>query len=146
MTQNSTDADQPIAWRAIVEDEPVRSSDGEAVGTVYDVVGSKEDDIFHGIVVHLGRLGHRVLVMADDVTLITAIHVDVSLTSAQAGCVAETRGRAHLPSRRDGAVSKARWLDERQGPLTRRIRASRSRSPSARRRPRRRAAGLSASP
>ena len=83
MTQNTTDADQPIAWRAIVEDEPVRSSDGEAVGSVYDVVGSKEDDIFHGIVVHLGRLGHRVLVLADDVTLITGKHVDVSLTSAQ---------------------------------------------------------------
>jgi uncharacterized protein YrrD len=83
VTQNAPDADQPIAWRAIVQDEPVRSSDGEDVGTVYDVVGSKEDDIFHGIVVHLGRLGHRVLVLADDVSLITESHVDVSPTSAQ---------------------------------------------------------------
>ena len=83
MTQNTPDAEQPIAWRAIVEDEPVRSGDGEDVGTVYDVVGSKEDDIFHGVVVHLGRLGRRVLVLADDVSLITGSHVDVSLTSAQ---------------------------------------------------------------
>jgi hypothetical protein len=83
VAQNDPDIDQPIAWRAITEDVPVRSSDGDDVGTVYDVLGSKEDDIFHGIVVHLGRLGHRVLVLADDVTLITGSHVEVSQSSAQ---------------------------------------------------------------
>jgi hypothetical protein len=80
---DATDPERPIAWRAIVEDEPVRSSDGEDVGTVYDVLGSKEDDIFHGVVVHLGRLGRRVLVLADDVGLIAASHVEVALTSAE---------------------------------------------------------------
>jgi hypothetical protein len=83
VADNTPDTDQPIAWRAIAEDEPVRSSDGEDVGTVYDVLGSKEDDIFHGIVVHLGRLGHRVLVLADDVTGITSSHVDVNRTTVQ---------------------------------------------------------------
>jgi hypothetical protein len=83
VAEHTTDPEQPIAWRAIVEDEAVRSSEGEAVGTVYDVLGSKEDDIFHGIVVHLGRLGHRVLVLADDVQLITASHVDAALSSAE---------------------------------------------------------------
>jgi hypothetical protein len=83
VAQNATDPEQPVAWRAIVEDEQVRSSDGKEVGTVYDVLGSKEDDIFHGIVVHLGRLGHRVLVLADDVRLITGSHVDVALTSTE---------------------------------------------------------------
>lgn len=83
MTQNPSDSDTPIAWRAIVEDEHVRSSDGEDVGTVYDVLGSKEDDIFHGIVVHLGRLGHKVLVLADDVGSMTSAWIDVALTSAQ---------------------------------------------------------------
>jgi hypothetical protein len=83
VTQNAADADEPIAWRAILEDTPVRSSDGQEVGTVYDVLGSKEDDIFHGILVHLGRLGHRVLVLADDVSLITRGHVDVARTSAE---------------------------------------------------------------
>lgn len=83
MPQDTSEADEPIAWRAISEDTPVRSSDGEDVGTVYDVLGSKEDDIFHGIVVHLGRLGHRVLVLADDVSRITSGHVDVARTSAE---------------------------------------------------------------
>jgi hypothetical protein len=83
VTQNTPDAEQPIAWRAIVEDEQVRSSEGDDVGTVHDVLGSKEDDIFHGIVIHLGRRGQRVLVLANDVTLITPSHVDVSLTSTE---------------------------------------------------------------
>jgi hypothetical protein len=83
VAQGSTDTDEPIAWRAIVQDEPARSSDGETVGTVYDVLGSKDDDIFHGVVIHLGRLGHRVFVDADDVSLITLSHVEVSLTSAE---------------------------------------------------------------
>ena len=83
MAENGSEADEPIAWRAITEDTPVRSSDAEDVGTVYDVLGSKEDDIFHGIVVHLGRLGHRVLVLADDVSLITRLRVDVALSSAE---------------------------------------------------------------
>ena len=89
MAQNPPDADEPIAWMAIIEDTPVRASDGEDVGTVYDVLGSKEDDIFHGIVVHLGRLGRRVLVLADDVTLISRSRVDVALSSAQLHAVAE---------------------------------------------------------
>jgi len=56
VAQSSTDTDAPIAWRAIVEDGPARSWDGETVGTVYDVLGSN-DDIFHGVVIHLSRLG-----------------------------------------------------------------------------------------
>src|SRR5438034_931800 len=55
----------------------------DALPIFYDVLGSKEDDIFHGIVVHLGRLGHRVLVLADDVSLITRSRVDVALSSAE---------------------------------------------------------------
>jgi hypothetical protein len=75
------DPEQPIAWRAVPQDTPVRSSDGETVGTLFDLLGSDAEDIFHGIVVHLGRLGHPVFVPADQVVLMTISHVDVSLTS-----------------------------------------------------------------
>jgi len=34
----NSDADQPIAWRAVPEDTAVRS-DGQQVGRVYDVMG-----------------------------------------------------------------------------------------------------------
>jgi hypothetical protein len=77
-TENSED---PIAWRGVVQDTPVRTSDGVTVGTLTDMLGSDQEDIFHGIVVHLGRLGHHVFVSADQVALMTRSHVDVSLSS-----------------------------------------------------------------
>ena len=83
MAQNPPDPDQPIAWRAIAPETPVRSSDGHDVGTVYDVLGSNEEDIFHGIVVQLGGSGPRVLVGVDDVDLMTASRVEVGFTDAQ---------------------------------------------------------------
>ncbi len=78
--QANTDTDQPIAWRAVPQDTAVRS-DGQQVGTLYDLLGSDEEDIFHGIVVQLRSGSRRVFVPADDVILITASHVDVSLSA-----------------------------------------------------------------
>jgi hypothetical protein len=83
MADQSDTRDDPIAWRGVAQDTAVRSSDGEAVGTLSDLLGSDREDIFHGIVVHLGRLGHRVFVSADQVRLMTRSHIDVSLTSAE---------------------------------------------------------------
>jgi hypothetical protein len=83
MSDPSIDPEQSIAWRAVPQDTPVRSADGEAVGTLFDLLGSDREDIFHGIVVHLGRLGHRVFVPADQVTRLTPSHVDVALNSDQ---------------------------------------------------------------
>ena len=83
MTQPSNDAETPISWRGIAQNTPVVTSDGQTVGTVTDVLGSKDEDIFHGVIVHLGMLGHRVLVPADDVTLMTATHLEVAETSAE---------------------------------------------------------------
>lgn len=75
------DPEDEIAWRAVPEDTPVCSAEGSEVGTLHDLLGSNEEDIFHGIVVHLGRFGHNVFVPADSVTRLTRSHVDVSLTS-----------------------------------------------------------------
>jgi hypothetical protein len=83
MADQHTDEDQPIAWMAVPEDTPVRSSDSEIVGTLSDMLGSRQEDIFHGIVVHLGRLGHHVFVSADQVSLLTRSVVGVALTSTE---------------------------------------------------------------
>jgi hypothetical protein len=83
MADQPPDKDQPIAWMAVPEDTPVRSADGEMVGTLSDMLGSRQEDIFHGIVVHLGRLGHHVFVPADQVSLLTRSVVGVALTSAE---------------------------------------------------------------
>jgi len=83
MVDEASDPDQPIAWMAVPEDTPVRSSDGEIVGTLSDMLGSRQVDVWHGIVVHLGRLGHHVFVPADQVTLLTRSVVGVVLTSTE---------------------------------------------------------------
>lgn len=83
MTEHDVESDQPVAWRAVPEDTPVRSSDGQTVGTLYDLLGSHEEDIFHGMVVQLAGERRRVFVGADDVDLLTAGHVDVELTAKE---------------------------------------------------------------
>jgi len=83
-----SDADQPIAWRVVPEDTAVRS-EGQQVGTLYDLLGSDEEDIFHGIVVQLRSGSRRVFVPADDVTVMTASHVDVSLSADEMNALPE---------------------------------------------------------
>ncbi len=86
LNQSSPD-DQPIAWRAVPEDVPVRS-EGQDVGTLFDLLGSKEEDIFHGIVVKLPS-GKQVFVGADDVALLTATHVDVDMNPDELSALPE---------------------------------------------------------
>jgi hypothetical protein len=81
-------ADEPVAWRAVPEDVEVRS-DGQPVGTLYDLLGSHEEDIFHGIVVKLRSGSRKVFVPADDVVLLTTSHVDVSLSAGEIGALPE---------------------------------------------------------
>jgi len=75
--------DQPIAWLAVREETPVRSADGETVGHLAELLASEEEDIFHGIVVHLDSNGNEVFVPADDVILMTPSYLEVSYTSDQ---------------------------------------------------------------
>ncbi|MGD0861637.1 MAG: hypothetical protein ABSA21_02615 [Candidatus Limnocylindrales bacterium] len=86
--QPNNDPDQPVAWRAVPENTPVRA-DGQQVGTLYDLLGSHEEDIFHGIVVQLRSGSRRVFVPADDVDLLTASHVDVSLSAGELAALPE---------------------------------------------------------
>jgi hypothetical protein len=84
------DPEQPIAWRGVLSDTPVRSSDGEQVGTLSDLLGSDQEDIFHGIVVRIGgALGHDVFIPADDITLMTPSHLDVAYTTDQLNALPE---------------------------------------------------------
>ncbi len=75
--------DQPIAWLAVQNETPVRSADGQTVGSLADLLGSEREDIFHGIIVHLDANGRQVFVPADDVTLMTPSYLDVAFTADQ---------------------------------------------------------------
>jgi len=87
--ERAQDPEQPIAWRGVGQNTPVRSSEGDQVGHIVDLLGSDQEDIFHGIVVRLGRLGHDVFIPADDVTLMTPSHIDVAYTDAQVHALPE---------------------------------------------------------
>jgi hypothetical protein len=61
----------PIAWRAIAKDMPVYAVGGELVGQVDELLGSDEEDVFHGIVLRPHLEGtRRVAVSSDDITAI----------------------------------------------------------------------------
>jgi hypothetical protein len=73
------DEEREIAWLALLEKAPVLGESGEEIGRVEAVLGDKEDDIFHGIVVKLTRGGHKVEVEADRIPKITTRRVYTDL-------------------------------------------------------------------
>jgi hypothetical protein len=72
----------PIAWRAVTYGTPVFSADGQAAGTVLEVLGSDAEDIFHGVRVGLSQSHRQVVVPAADVTGLTDARVDTGLSLA----------------------------------------------------------------
>lgn len=67
----------------------VYASDGSAVGSVDEVAGDENADIFDGLAVAASALGKPRYVPAESVTTITEGRVDVSLTSAEFGEASE---------------------------------------------------------
>jgi hypothetical protein len=76
---NELDEEREVAWLAMPEKAPVLGESGEEIGRVEELLGDKEDDIFHGIVVKLTRGGHKVEVEADRISKITARRVYTDL-------------------------------------------------------------------
>ena len=59
------DEPQPIAWTAIPRDTPVLAEDGQHVGKVIEVLGSREEDVFHGLVIEVA--GAQRVLLADGI-------------------------------------------------------------------------------
>ena len=70
-----------VAWLAMPEKAPVMGESGEEIGRMEEVLGDKEDDIFHGIVLKLARGGHKVEVRADRIPKITTRRVYTDLAT-----------------------------------------------------------------
>jgi sporulation protein YlmC with PRC-barrel domain len=79
----STAGEPQVSWKAIERNAVVRSSDGREVGTVAEVAGDAEADIFNGLVVSLGVLGANRYVPAERVTGIWPHRVEVAATARQ---------------------------------------------------------------
>lgn len=82
-----TDNDE-IAWRAVTYGTPVLSSDGNKVGTVHEMLGSDEEDIFHGI--RLAGDKHRdVMIPSSDIASMNRSAVTTSLSAAEVASLPE---------------------------------------------------------
>jgi hypothetical protein len=72
-----------IAWRAIAEDTPVFSSEGEEAGRVTRVVGDTEADIWDGLAISVQTLGADRLLPAERVRGIWSDRIEVALSRDQ---------------------------------------------------------------
>jgi hypothetical protein len=79
MAENEPDEEREVAWLAMPEKAPVMGKSGEEIGRMEELLGDKEDDIFHGIVLKLARGGHKVEVRADRIPKITTRRVYTDL-------------------------------------------------------------------
>jgi len=70
---------EPVGWRGLVYGTPVLAADGSRVGTVREVLGSDEEDIFHGLRVGLAGARRDVMVEADDIDLLSDAGVRTTL-------------------------------------------------------------------
>ncbi len=79
----------PVAWLVVDHGWEVVSSDGEKVGTVDDVLGDENADIFDGLAVASGLLKKPKYVPAERVGEIVDGQVTLELTKAEFDALAE---------------------------------------------------------
>ena len=76
-----TDND-PIAWRAVTYGTPILTTDGTRLGTVHEMLGSDEEDIFHGV--RFAADKHQdVMIPASEISSMTSSAVMTSMTAAE---------------------------------------------------------------
>jgi uncharacterized protein YrrD len=94
-----------IAYRVLEKGVPVVSSDGQTVGTVHHVVAAPEQDIFHGLVISVGKLDHR-FVAADEIDSLHELGVDLRIDAEAAARLPTPSGAA--PEYREDPT-ETRW-------------------------------------
>lgn len=83
------DDETPVAWTALRRQTPVVGADGSEIGTLEEVLGDQDDDIFHGLVVKRG--GDRVELPAAHVKKMTERHIVTDLDSVGADSLSAYR-------------------------------------------------------
>jgi len=81
------DDETPIAWTALPQGIQVVGFDGADIGKVEEVLGDRDEDIFHGLLLRRAGDGERVELPAANVKKMTARHVVTDLDGAQAGAL-----------------------------------------------------------
>lgn len=75
---------KPISYMALQKGTPVLATDGNELGTVWDVIADDQKDIFSGLQLSSGLLSGKRFVPADLVRSITDEAVELSITVDEA--------------------------------------------------------------
>jgi len=78
------DTTDPVSWLQIAQGWNVVASDGVIIGTVEQVEGDKQDDIFDGLAVQSAKPGQLLYVPGEQVGLIYPGQVTLKVASAEA--------------------------------------------------------------
>lgn len=97
----------PIAYQVLERDVPVYAVGGEQVGTVDHVVAAPDQDIFHGIVIRVGK--DRRFVPADQVASLHEHGVDLSIDDTQAAALPEPHGGAPVFHDNEPGAKPSGW-------------------------------------
>jgi hypothetical protein len=73
----------PVAWNMIEPGWKVFDAEGEAIGTVHEITGDENVDIFDGLAIKQGVLGKDQYVPSEHVAQILEGEVHLSLTQPQ---------------------------------------------------------------
>jgi len=88
----TSNAGEPqVAWIAIDEGAVVLAANGSEIGTVKEVAGDEEHDIFDGLVISHSRFGAHRYVASERVTGIWPDKVATNLSDEEAGQLPEYR-------------------------------------------------------
>jgi sporulation protein YlmC with PRC-barrel domain len=73
-----------VSWKALETGARVFAAEGEEIGTVKEIAGDSDADIFSGLVISLSRLSANRFLPSERVTAIWPDRVETDLTSEQA--------------------------------------------------------------
>jgi len=82
----------PVAYQVLEKDVAVYASGGEQVGTVDHVVAAPDQDIFHGVVIALGK--DRRFVAAEQIASLHEFGVDLAIDANAAANLPQPHGGA----------------------------------------------------
>jgi hypothetical protein len=81
-----------VAWTAMPDHAPVVAADGTEIGRTERLLGDREVDIFHGVVMRRGD-GEAIEIPATRIKRVTAKHVITDLGPGEAEQMSPYRGR-----------------------------------------------------
>ncbi|MBV8064569.1 MAG: DUF2171 domain-containing protein [Actinobacteria bacterium] len=95
----------PVAWKAVEKGWPVYDRDGAQIGTVHEIAGDTEHDIWDGFGVRLRALGHVKYVPAENVASMAVGEVRLGIS----GDEAQRLGDMHAEVEEQIIPEKSRW-------------------------------------